>query len=115
MTSKADAGSACGRKRSAPQSRSHPEPASAVFAGLSTLTPGQEIRINPADGRTMTLVVYAADNFPRDDLSDDLVYAGTPDAQLRLITCGGSYDRSRQRYRENTVIYAPLKTSATGG
>ncbi|MFD5271498.1 class F sortase [Streptomyces sp. NPDC058335] len=89
--------------------------APAVFAGLSTLTPGQEIRIDRADGRTVTFVVYAAENFPQDDFPDDLVYADTPDAQLRLITCGGSYDRSRQRYMENTVVFARLKSSATDG
>jgi sortase (surface protein transpeptidase) len=89
--------------------------APAVFAGLSTLTPGKEIRINRADGRTVTFVVYAADNLPQDDFPDDLVYADTPDAQLRLITCGGGYDRSKQRYMENTVVFARLKTSATDG
>jgi hypothetical protein len=89
--------------------------APAVFANLSTLTPGKEIRINRANGRTVTFVVYAAENFPQDDFPDDLVYADTPDAQLRLITCGGSYDRSRQRYMDNTVVFARLKTSATDG
>jgi hypothetical protein len=89
--------------------------APAVFAGLSALTAGKGIRIIRANGKAATFVVYAVESFPQDDFPDDLVYADTPDAQLRLITCGGSYDRSRQRYMDNTVVFARLETTATDG
>ncbi|WP_406209581.1 class F sortase [Streptomyces sp. NBC_01017] len=83
--------------------------APAVFARLSTLSPGREISIRRAAGTTVTFVVEAIDNFPRDNFPDDRVYADTPDAQLRLITCGGSYDHAKKRYNENTVVFARLK------
>ncbi len=89
--------------------------APAVFARLSTLSPGDKIRIVREDGTRATFVVDAIDNFPRDDFPDDRVYADTPDAQLRLITCGGSYDHARKRYTENTVVFARLKTSVATG
>ncbi|MGI5484829.1 class F sortase [Streptomyces lavendofoliae] len=85
--------------------------APAVFASLSTLSPGSDINIIRKDGTTASFVVDDIDNFPQDKFPDDLVYADTPDAQLRLITCGGIYDRSKKRYTENTVVFAHLKTT----
>ncbi|MGA5171037.1 MULTISPECIES: class F sortase [Streptomyces] len=85
--------------------------APAVFASLRTLSLGSDINIVRKDGTTASFVVDAVDNFPQDRFPDDLVYADTPDAQLRLITCGGSYDRSKKRYTENTVVFAHLKTT----
>ncbi|MFF9868885.1 class F sortase [Streptomyces sp. NPDC013953] len=82
----------------------------AVFARLSTLSPGDTVDVVRKDGTTATFVVDDIDNFPQDDFPDDRVYADTPDAQLRLITCGGSYDRSKKRYTENTVVFAHLKS-----
>ncbi|MDI3422680.1 class F sortase [Streptomyces luteolus] len=84
----------------------------AVFARLSTLDPGDEIAIKREDGTTATFLVDNVDNFPRDDFPDDRVYADTPDPQLRLITCGGSYDHSNKQYTENTVVFAHLKAPA---
>jgi hypothetical protein len=34
------------------------------------------------------------------------VYADTPDSQLRLITCGGEFDRKGRRYLDNIVVFA---------
>ena len=36
----------------------------------------------------------------------DEVYGPTPDRQLRLITCGGVFDRSLKSYKDNLVVYA---------
>ena len=33
---------------------------------------------------------------------------GTPDAELRLITCGGAFDRVAGSYEENVVVLARL-------
>ncbi|MFI6106331.1 class F sortase [Streptomyces sp. NPDC051310] len=82
----------------------------AVFAGLSSLSEGDTVSVVRKDGTTAEFVVDDVENFPQDDFPDDRVYADTPDAQLRLITCGGSYDRSKKRYTENTVVFAHLKS-----
>ena len=39
------------------------------------------------------------------------VYGNTPDAQLRLITCGGTLDRAAHNYLSNVVVYATLTSS----
>lgn len=34
------------------------------------------------------------------------VYGPTPDAELRLITCGGAFDSATGHYLSNIVVYA---------
>jgi hypothetical protein len=46
------------------------------------------------------------ERYPKDGFPTDRVYQPTPDAELRLITCGGEFDRSRLSYRDNIVVYA---------
>jgi hypothetical protein len=36
------------------------------------------------------------------------VYGPTPDAELRLITCGGAFDSTSGHYLNNVVAYAIL-------
>lgn len=77
----------------------------AVFYRLKELRPGDVIEV----GRATTWIAfrvtqvgrYAKDRFPTAE-----VYGPTPDAQLRLITCGGTFDRSVKSYMDNLVVYA---------
>jgi LPXTG-site transpeptidase (sortase) family protein len=80
----------------------------AVFAGLDQLKKGDKFRVERSDGRTASFVVDKTDSFAKSDFPDDEVYADTPDAQVRLITCAGSYDRSAKDYTENLVVFAHL-------
>jgi hypothetical protein len=45
----------------------------------------------------------AKDKFPT-----AAVYGAVPDSELRLITCGGVFDRSRGSYLSNVVVFARL-------
>ena len=36
------------------------------------------------------------------------MYGDTPDAQLRLITCGGVFDPAARSYEANVIVYANL-------
>lgn len=82
----------------------------AVFLLLSTLQPGNTVDITRADRTVATFSVDSVQAFPKDHFPDQLVYADAPDAQLRLITCGGAYDRNRQDYVENVVVFAHLQS-----
>jgi hypothetical protein len=44
--------------------------------------------------------------YPKNAFPSDQVYAPTPGPELRLITCGGTFDRNRGSYRDNIVVYA---------
>jgi hypothetical protein len=45
---------------------------------------------------------------PKDQFPSERVYRPTPDAELRLITCGGDFDPGRLSYRDNIVVYAVI-------
>lgn len=80
----------------------------AVFFLLSLLKRGATADIERADGSTATFTVDAVRTFAKGDFPDSQVYGDTPDAELRIITCGGAFDRSRQEYKANTVVFAHL-------
>jgi hypothetical protein len=44
--------------------------------------------------------------YPKDDFPTELVYGHTDHAALRLITCGGTFDRSQRSYRDNIIVFA---------
>ncbi|MET7295046.1 class F sortase [Streptomyces griseoloalbus] len=80
----------------------------AVFARLSELKKGDRLRVLREDGSKATFVVDETESFDKDDFPDARVYADTSDAQVRLITCAGDYDRAAQDYTENLVVFAHL-------
>ncbi|MEU6913853.1 class F sortase [Streptomyces olindensis] len=80
----------------------------AVFARLSELRKGDRFHVARADGSRATFVVDDAESFAKDDFPSERVYGDTPDAQVRLITCSGAYDRQARDYTENLVVFAHL-------
>ncbi|MFJ8716066.1 class F sortase [Streptomyces violaceus] len=80
----------------------------AVFARLSELRKGDRFHVTRADGRRATFVVDGAESFEKDGFPSERVYGDTPDAQIRLITCSGTYDREARDYTENLVVFAHL-------
>ncbi|GAA2740458.1 class F sortase [Kitasatospora cinereorecta] len=81
----------------------------AVFLLLSLLVPGNTVEVARADGTTAVFLVDSVETFAKNAFPDDRVYADTPDAQLRLITCGGVYDHKAKDYTANVVVFAHLK------
>ncbi|MGW0613693.1 class F sortase [Streptomyces sp. NPDC002788] len=80
----------------------------AVFAGLGQLKKGDRFQVARADGTRATFVVDTTESFEKDAFPSERVYGDTPDAQVRLITCAGSYDRQARDYTENLVVFAHL-------
>ncbi len=82
----------------------------AVFFRLPHLRPGTRVYIRRADG---TLAVFRVDSVRRYDKSrfpTAAVYGPTPDAELRLVTCGGVFDQRLKSYLSNIVVYATAVT-----
>lgn len=77
-----------------------------VFARLDELRPGAEILVARADGSTSRFTVTQVVHRAKSDFPVEEVYAPTSGAELRLITCGGEFDRSRGTYEENVVVFA---------
>ncbi|MEW2632047.1 class F sortase [Streptomyces sp. NPDC048389] len=82
----------------------------AVFYGLSAARPGESIEVTRADGSVAEFTVDDVQVFTRDRFDAQKVYgprqAGR--AELRLITCGGTFDRVSGTYTANVVVYAYL-------
>ncbi|MFD3519042.1 class F sortase [Streptomyces sp. NPDC058653] len=77
-----------------------------AFHALSSLRPGDRITLRREDGSDAIYTVQALRQYEKDALPDSQVYATTGPPGLRLITCGGTYDRERGEYRDNLVVYA---------
>ncbi|MFI7600328.1 class F sortase [Actinoplanes sp. NPDC049681] len=77
-----------------------------IFARLGTVRPGTRVAVDRADGSTVTFRVTGVSRVPKVKFPTDLVYAPSLDATLRLVTCGGSFDRSRGSYRDNVIVFA---------
>jgi hypothetical protein len=78
----------------------------AVFYRLGELRKDDVIRIRRADGSTVRFVVRRVARYPKDRFPTRAVYGATRRPTLRLITCSGTFDRSRGHYLDNTVVYA---------
>ena len=84
-----------------------------VFARLDELVPGDQIRIRRADGTLAVFEVRQVQEYAKRDFPTDVVYRGNGEASLRLITCGGEFDRQSRSYRSNVVVFAaPVAASA---
>jgi hypothetical protein len=77
-----------------------------VFFHLSQLRPGEHVYVRRADGSLAVFRVTAVQSYAKDRFPTLAVYGPTPDAELRLITCGGTFDPQLRSYLSNIVVYA---------
>ncbi|GHH67625.1 hypothetical protein GCM10018781_23200 [Kitasatospora indigofera] len=82
----------------------------AVFLLLRMLLPGNKVEVTRADGQVAVFSVDSVQTFPKDSFPDAKVYGSTGNAELRLITCGGTYDKKRKDYLDNVVVFAHLES-----
>jgi hypothetical protein len=79
-----------------------------IFFWLRTLHRGDRIYVGRADGTMAVFTVTKVRKVAKDKFPTAAVYGPVPDAELRLITCGGIFDRSRGSYLSNVVVFARL-------
>jgi hypothetical protein len=77
-----------------------------VFFRLSELRRGDDVFVKRADGTTAEFRVTSVQTYLKDHFPTGQVYGPTPDAELRLITCGGAFDPATGHYLSNIVVYA---------
>jgi Sortase domain len=80
----------------------------AVFFWLRTMRPGEHVYVRRADGTLAVFTVTSVRMYAKDRFPTAAVYGPVPDAELRLITCGGVFDPSLGSYLSNVVVYARL-------
>ena len=80
----------------------------AVFYDLARLPTGTEIHVDRADGSTATFRMTGRSQVRKTLFPTELVYGATLEPSLRLVTCGGVFNRSAGSYLDNVIIYAAL-------
>ena len=81
----------------------------AVFYDLAELAPGDAIVVTRRDGRDVTFAVDLVESYPKKRFPYGAVFTSTGYAALRLITCGGDFDRRSRSYTDNIVVYATMR------
>jgi sortase (surface protein transpeptidase) len=81
-----------------------------VFWKLRDVKPGDEIQVTRTDGQVAKFKVDALKQFDQAAFPTKEVYGNIDYAGLRLITCGGTFDKATESYNQNTVVYASMIT-----
>ena len=77
-----------------------------IFFWLKKMRPGERIYVRRADGSLAVFTVTVVRIYTKSKFPTAMVYGPVPDAELRLITCGGTFDYARRSYLSNVVVYA---------
>ncbi|MGW2725459.1 class F sortase [Streptomyces sp. NPDC001492] len=82
----------------------------AVFYRLSSVRPGQTVRVVRDDGKVAEFTVEDVQVQDRDSFDARQAYGQHRPgrAELRLITCGGTFDRDSASYTANVIVSAYL-------
>jgi sortase (surface protein transpeptidase) len=74
-------------------------------ADFHTLTAGDKINVTTPTG-PVAFAVTKTETVPKSEFPTSAVYSDTAGPELRLITCGGTLDRSAHNYLGQTIVYA---------
>lgn len=83
---------------------SHSGPA--AFFRLSEVRAGDEIFVDHDDGTTSRFLSERVERHPKEKFPTEEVYGDRAAPELRLVTCGGVFDRATGHYRDNVVVWA---------
>lgn len=86
----------------------------AVFYRLGELRPGDQARVLRADGRTAVFRIDSVERVGKDRFPTQRVYGDPGYAAIRLITCGGRFDRGSGHYTDNVIAFGHLVRSEGG-
>jgi sortase (surface protein transpeptidase) len=77
-----------------------------VFYRLTDLKPGAKIVVTRGNGTKVSFTVSGVEQYAKSKFPTAAVYGPAPGPELRLITCGGAFDRSTGHYVDNVVVFA---------
>ncbi|MFD9613247.1 class F sortase [Streptomyces sp. NPDC004288] len=79
----------------------------AVFLSLKALRRGDTVKVTRADRTAAVFTVDDVTTYAKNTFPDRKVYGSTGRAELRLITCGGRFDK-KHGYDANVIAFAHL-------
>jgi hypothetical protein len=81
----------------------------AVFYRLGALRPGALVKVGRRDRSVATFVIDKVARYPKAHFPTEQVYGNVDDrADIRLITCGGTFNRRIGHYNDNVVAFGHL-------
>ena len=80
----------------------------AVFVRLPQVAVGAEVQVVAEGGSVSRFRVDRVQSYPKTRFPTDAVYLPALRPELRLVTCGGDFDRSTGHYVDNVVAFASL-------
>ena len=80
----------------------------AVFYRLRELRRGDLVEVVRADGSRVRFTVQRVQEYPKARFPTADVYYPTLTPMLRLVTCGGAFDRNLRHYLDNVIVFATL-------
>jgi sortase (surface protein transpeptidase) len=84
-----------------------------VFADLHRLVAHDQVVITLSDGRTSVFAVTRVERVAKASFPTAEVYGNLDHPGLRLITCGGSFDRTAHSYEDDVIVFADLVAPVT--
>jgi LPXTG-site transpeptidase (sortase) family protein len=79
-----------------------------VFYYLKDLHAGDKVYVRLADGKVATFAVDGVQKVDKDAFPTASIYGKAGYPSLRLITCGGPFDKATGHYVDNIIVYAHL-------
>jgi sortase (surface protein transpeptidase) len=79
-----------------------------VFFDLGRMRAGDAVSVSRADGSVAAFVVESVEQVAKRGFPAQRVYGPLDHAGLRLVTCGGAFDRRTGHYTSNVIVYARL-------
>lgn len=79
-----------------------------VFFRLRELKPGDRVEVAYAGGRTVVFTVNQQEVVEKEALPVERIWNQTSEPVLRLVTCGGEFDRATGHYVSNVIVYASM-------
>jgi hypothetical protein len=80
-----------------------------VFFRLRELRPGDLVYVQRGHAKVAVFKVTAVQTFLKARFPTAAVYDPVPNAQLRLVTCGGTFDTATRHYLSNVIVFAVLQ------
>jgi hypothetical protein len=66
------------------------------------------VTVERADGARLRFLVEQVRSYSKASFPTAAVFGPAPSAALRLVTCGGEFDRQHGSYHDNLVVFARL-------
>jgi sortase A len=83
----------------------------AIFYRLSQLAVGSEIIVIDQKGESHFFIVTKKETYNEENFPSKEIFAASDKKRLNLITCRGTFDKTKQKYDKRIVIFTESKSN----